>query len=219
MSAPKETPEARAQTAELILDAAEAVFSDRGFYGATTRAIAETAGVNLALIHYYFGSKEAVFEAVFGRRAREINGERLRLLQAVMARPAPRLEDLLDAFFRPSITSGRRQNRAGHGYARMLAHGATGTDERSRALTSRHFDGIAREFIAALERVMPDLPPGEAACCYLYATSMSISLMSDTGRLAALSDGTRTEDDLESVIARAVRFVTAGIRSFQTPQI
>lgn len=210
--------ETRQASADLILDAAEAVFSDRGFHGATTRAIAETAGVNLALIHYYFGSKEALYEAVFGRRSREINGERLQRLAQVMAEPAPALEALLEAFFRPSITLSRRQNGAGHGYARMVANGAAGSDERSRALTSRHFDATARQFIAALERLRPELGHGLAARCYLYATSISISLMSDTGRVAVLSDGECNEEDLETVIAQAVRFVAAGVRSFAIPR-
>lgn len=204
----------RAQTSDMILDAAEAVFSDRGFHGATTRAIAEIAGANLALIHYYFGTKEALYDAVFSRRSEEINSARRTLLMAAMAGANPQIEDLLEAFFRPSVSAGRQPNRAGHNYARMVAIGAAGTDERSRELTSRHYDGIAREFIAAFEQVLPTLGHGMAARSYLYATSISISLMANTGRVALLSDGACTEDDLEAVIAQAVRFVTAGIHSF-----
>lgn len=216
MPAQTASADTRAQTAELILDAAEAVFSDRGFHGATTRAIAEIAAVNLALIHYYFGTKEALYDAVFSRRSEEINGARRDLLRAVMAGADPQIEDLLEAFFRPSISAGRQPNRAGHNYARMVAIGAAGTDERSRELTSRHYDGIAREFIAAIEQILPGLGHGMAARSYLYATSISISLMANTGRVALLSDGACTEDDLEAVIAQAIRFVTAGIRSFAT---
>jgi AcrR family transcriptional regulator len=68
----------RQDTQELILDAAEAVFANSGFDGATTRAIAEEAGVNPALIHYHFRSKERLFEAVFARRSEAINARRRR---------------------------------------------------------------------------------------------------------------------------------------------
>ncbi|PKP67477.1 MAG: TetR/AcrR family transcriptional regulator, partial [Alphaproteobacteria bacterium HGW-Alphaproteobacteria-5] len=84
---------------ESLLDAAEAQFSENGFHGTTTRAIAAGAGVNAALLHYYFGSKEQLFATVVERRAAEINGRRCALLSALLARPgAPSLEALLGAF-------------------------------------------------------------------------------------------------------------------------
>ncbi len=57
-----------------ILEAAETEFASHGFDGASTRAIAATAGVNQGLITYHFGSKLALWEAVMTRafdRARE----------------------------------------------------------------------------------------------------------------------------------------------------
>lgn len=55
------------ETAERILDAAHSVFIRRGTAAARTQEIADEAGVNKALIHYYFGTKEALAEAVFRR--------------------------------------------------------------------------------------------------------------------------------------------------------
>lgn len=55
-----------------ILDAAHAVFLRRGTAGARTQEIADEAGVNKALLHYYFRSKERLAEAVFQRAAREL---------------------------------------------------------------------------------------------------------------------------------------------------
>lgn len=51
-----------------ILDVAERVFSDHGFDGASTRLISGEAGVNMAMLNYYFGSKEGLFLAVFERK-------------------------------------------------------------------------------------------------------------------------------------------------------
>jgi AcrR family transcriptional regulator len=51
-----------------ILDVAERVFSDKGFDGASTRLISGEAGVNMAMLNYYFGSKEGLFLAVFQRK-------------------------------------------------------------------------------------------------------------------------------------------------------
>ncbi|MEZ2335153.1 TetR/AcrR family transcriptional regulator [Mucilaginibacter sp. RCC_168] len=51
-----------------ILDVAERVFSEMGFDGASTRMISGEAGVNMAMLNYYFGSKEGLFLAVIERK-------------------------------------------------------------------------------------------------------------------------------------------------------
>ena len=51
-----------------ILDVAERVFSDMGFDGSSTRMISGEAGVNMAMLNYYFGSKEGLFLAIFERK-------------------------------------------------------------------------------------------------------------------------------------------------------
>jgi AcrR family transcriptional regulator len=51
-----------------ILDVAERVFSELGYDGASTRTISGEAGVNMAMLNYYFGSKEGLFLSVFNRR-------------------------------------------------------------------------------------------------------------------------------------------------------
>jgi AcrR family transcriptional regulator len=53
------------ETEVLILDAAKKVFLDYGFDGTTMQQIANVAGINKALLHYYFRSKDRLFEAVF----------------------------------------------------------------------------------------------------------------------------------------------------------
>ncbi|MGC3977884.1 MAG: TetR family transcriptional regulator [Paludibacteraceae bacterium] len=45
-------------TEEKIKQSAEKVFMEKGFFGARTRDIADEAGINLALLNYYFRSKE-----------------------------------------------------------------------------------------------------------------------------------------------------------------
>lgn len=47
-----------------ILDAARGLFAERGFAGTSIRSIAQAAGVNLAMVHYYFGNKEKLYGRV-----------------------------------------------------------------------------------------------------------------------------------------------------------
>lgn len=58
-----------------ILDAAENLFSRNGFDATSTRDIADKAGVNVAMISYYFGSKENLLLAIIERFSTEILSE------------------------------------------------------------------------------------------------------------------------------------------------
>src|SRR5512145_1155753 len=74
-------------TEQRILDAAHAVFIRTGTAGARMQEIAREAGVNSALLHYYFRSKDRLAEAVFQRAA----GQLLPAVAGVLAsdRPLP----------------------------------------------------------------------------------------------------------------------------------
>jgi AcrR family transcriptional regulator len=57
-----------------IMETAEILFAEKGFNGTSVRDIAEKANVNLAMVSYYFGSKDKLLEALFSYR-----GEHLKL--------------------------------------------------------------------------------------------------------------------------------------------
>lgn len=61
-------------TEKLILDAAMKVFTQRGFDGARTEDIAKEAGINRALLHYYYRDKQTMFNLIFQERFKEFFG-------------------------------------------------------------------------------------------------------------------------------------------------
>jgi AcrR family transcriptional regulator len=69
-----------------ILSAAERLFSEAGIDGVSMREIAAEAGVQLALISYYFGTKQELYRAVFRRRIEPVSKERLQMLQRILDR-------------------------------------------------------------------------------------------------------------------------------------
>jgi AcrR family transcriptional regulator len=64
----KEMDKEKIDKKDHILDVAEKVFSEHGFDGASTRMISGEASVNMAMLNYYFGSKEGLFIAVVERK-------------------------------------------------------------------------------------------------------------------------------------------------------
>ena len=51
-------------TEQKIIEAAQKIFTQKGFAATRTRDIAEESGINLALINYYFGSKQKLFKII-----------------------------------------------------------------------------------------------------------------------------------------------------------
>jgi TetR/AcrR family transcriptional regulator len=70
------------KTRAAILAAAERIFAESGLAGARTDAIAAAAGVNKALLYYYFRSKEHLYEAVVENHLRDFNRAALAVLTA-----------------------------------------------------------------------------------------------------------------------------------------
>ena len=80
-------------TEQTLLEAAEKLFIEKGFDGAKTTEIAKLAGVNHALLHYYFRTKENLFNCVFERIATQLVG----LLNIAFEGEAPFFEKLKKA--------------------------------------------------------------------------------------------------------------------------
>src|SRR4029078_8690246 len=81
-----------------IMEAAERLFADKGFGGTSVRDIAESAGVNLAMISYYFGSKEKLMEAMFRYRGQHLTLQLQNILQNKELSPIQKVERLIEDY-------------------------------------------------------------------------------------------------------------------------
>jgi len=71
-----------AATREAILQAAERIFAEEGLEGARTEAIAAAAGVNKALLYYYFRSKNGLYRAVLEDYSADFNRQAMEVLSS-----------------------------------------------------------------------------------------------------------------------------------------
>ena len=85
-------------TEEKIFEAAADVFEEKGFDGARMQEIADRAGINKALLHYYYRTKEKLFDAVFSHLA----GFMFQKLYACIDNDLP-LEEKLKLFYKEHI--------------------------------------------------------------------------------------------------------------------
>lgn len=86
-------------TEEKILLAASRIFTEKGYTGARTRDIAEEAGINLALLNYYFRSKEKLFQKVMLMKFHELFSEILPILTDETTALEQKIEKISNTYF------------------------------------------------------------------------------------------------------------------------
>lgn len=81
-----------------ILDNAERLFADKGYDGTSVRDIADEAGVNVAMISYYFGSKEKLLEALFNHRSAGASSKVKAIMDNTEMGPMEKVEAMIDYY-------------------------------------------------------------------------------------------------------------------------
>ena len=145
-------------TKEKILDTAERLIADQGFAGTSLRHIIAEAGVNLAAVHYHFGSKQDLLDQLILRKASAVNEERIAILTKLEEESgSDRLpvEKVLDAFFAPMIRVGSRNPQFVKLMGRLYGEGML------PGVIEKHFQPTLRRFVQALKKSLPELSEGE----------------------------------------------------------
>ncbi len=148
-------------TRNRILDAAEELFSVRGYYGVSLRDITLHAKVENALASYHFGTKDRLFVAVIERRAEEHRSDMLTHFAKVVADAAPGQPsnaDLVRAYGLPPLEKIQR-GKGWASYIRLIVS-LQNLDRRDRVsiLTSPFYDDVIRNVIDIFQRANPGVP-------------------------------------------------------------
>jgi AcrR family transcriptional regulator len=202
------------ETREAILDAAEDLFSKHGFYGVTIREVAREAGVDTALVHYYFGAKRGLFDAVFIRRAEVWNNERVEAIDryAAEAGAAMTLEGVLEAFLRPPFEWSLKGGPGWKHYAALVAQTNANPTFGGETM-ARYFDPAIHRLIEAVRRVLPGARDVDLYWAWHNLSGALTLTLGETGRIDRLSGGQCRSGDLDTACDYMVRFAAAGFRA------
>lgn len=200
-------------TKNCILDAAERLFARDGIEATSLRAITAEAGVNLAAVNYHFQSKDALIRAVILRRVVPINQRRLELLEACEKAagdgPLP-LEEVVDAFLRPVVeiyTSHARE------FVPMMGRIYTEPAEFMEQVYKDHLEPVAKRFIRAWERALPDLPRVELLWRLHFSIGALGHTMGASHILRLFSEGQCDPSDVEGTLRRLEAYILAGFKA------
>ena len=197
-------------TQERLLAVSEQVFADHGYVATSLREIAARADVTQALIIYYFGSKQALFETLFKRRGLEVSTARQALLDALLAQPRPPdVRALVTAYLTPQFAL-REKGPQAMAFVRLQARLHHEPDELALRLRREVYDASTRNYIAALQRAVPGLDAADAHWRMMFAVGTYLYMLSGFDRLSEVSEGRYTTEDTGEVVRRLTDFLVAG---------
>jgi AcrR family transcriptional regulator len=198
------------QSRKRILDAAERVFADKGFDGATIRDIAAAAEAQVGLVHHHGGGKADLFAQTVERRASELSALRLDMLDRHKAQAPLALRDILECFFGPYLDMARDGGPQWLAYARLVAH--VSADPRWRDIAGRCFDPTANRFIDEIAALYPDASRAAIASGFVYSVSAMLAQLTSTWRIETLGAAATPSDSLDGLVA----FCCAGLHATLT---
>jgi AcrR family transcriptional regulator len=209
--------EQRAESIELILDAAEYLFSVNGLHGVTLRDVAKHVGIHTTLVHYYFDDKQNLFEAVFARRAGVTSDLRMAALEKYEADAAekPTVEGALHAFLDTDLDLYRESGENWMNYAAFCAR-VSNTPEGA-ALMDVYFDPVVLKLVSILKRALPTYSDEDIFWGYHFVTGALMNTLARTGRIDRLSGGLCHSDDFPAVKLRIAKFMAAGFHALRAP--
>lgn len=155
------------QTTEArILEAAEREFLAKGFAGAKTTSIARTAGVTHAMLHYYFRTKEKLFEIIVAEKIDTLCDI---LLQTVGNPSLPLRERIRDGVERHFDALA-----ANPALPRFVVNELALHPERLEAIKTKLLEG-AGQVLASLQKELDQLPEVKTTALMLMADIISLN--------------------------------------------
>lgn len=190
-----------------ILAAGEALFSENGFDAVSLRAIARAAKVQIALIHYHFGSKEGLYKAIWATRYEglaTLRKERLPTIDLARDRVSA-LAELVDLFVTPLMAAPDA-----HQFLKIMAHEYADAREPERGIVREFIDPITRQMLEAFRKALPELSAADVGWGYQAMTGVLMMHVVDVNRVTRLTQGAAKSGDTEAALPALRNFIVGG---------
>lgn len=178
-------PRSALNSTEVLLLTAERLYAERGLDGASMREIArEAEQKNNSALHYHFGSKDALVDAILRYRMREVDSLRNDYLDGCEIEGRSDLRAAVEALVRP-LSAGLVSSRPNNYYNRFLAAAQIHPELDLTAHASEEAQRGFRRAYAMLERTLPQLPPTLLRQRYLTSIALITFSLADYERIKA----------------------------------
>ena len=147
------------RTREMLLDAGERLIAELGLDAVSLRMIMAEAGANPAAVHYHFGSRDGLLEAIFERRMGLTEPRRRVMMEALERSGRPSVRELLRALVRPLLELPIELGEPGVRYLAFLAQVMRARSPVLMNIIARDIGDTLGRLVELLALALPELPP------------------------------------------------------------
>lgn len=208
-------------TKTAIMDAAERLMAEHGVNGVSIRSILAEAGANTAALHYHFGSRDQLIEAILARRGRAMNLRRREMLDEIEGRDVPPgVHDIVGALVDPFLEMLLRDGDPARRFIRFLARLQFDRSTIHREIEDRYFPDIRKRITRMLLMAFPDVPREELDRRVTMVLDTMFYSLGNADLLADEWSGKAHAGALNEYAASLKRFLAGGLSvpmGFQPP--
>lgn len=198
-----------ASTPQRLVETAEQLFAAGGLEGVSLRRVAAEAGVNSAAVHYHFGSREALVEAVLERRLESVQERREVLLDELSERTDVRA--VVEVLVRPWAEIALCDGAPGRAYLRLVARLWA---DRGAMVSGIALRSTAERYAAVGERLaaaVPQLPRSVLERRAALVVQSAVSILADPDFFAAAGQPREALPGDASLVEELIDFLAGGL--------
>jgi len=190
-----------------LLDAAEKLFTERGFANTSVRDLTTKANCNVAAVNYHFGSKDNLYIEMFRRHMEEIFAEHRANIEKVMSSDNPTLEKLLEVITRTALEalSGADERIP---MLKLVVRESLNPQLKEQLVSLDILKDLLNRICEALMRLLPSLTRQRAMLCVYAIEGLVLHPMLFHNYYSELFLAV----PLYELVEHIVRFAAAGIR-------
>lgn len=203
----------REETHERILQAAENLFSSKGFEATSVRDITTEASCNVASVNYHFGGKENLYLEAFRSLLSEVRDWRIASMRGDMAdNPEMSLEDFVEsfasAFMEPLVDQSR-----GRFFLGLISHEMNDPHLPPSVFVEEFVRPLAEVSIEGFERFGPPMEPMVQRLCLMSVVAQLLHALKARIMFADDQEPVMVPADLQEHVRHIIRFSAGGIRA------
>lgn len=199
---------------EIILNTAERLFAEHGVNGVSLRSINAAAGVSPSVLHYHFGNREALLEALIERGMAPLMTERKNLLETLLTQEVPPITAVINALVDPLAAFVISSDEAGKRYVQFMARLYTERSDVFDQVSRRYMAEVTSHFPMLIARACPHLSPLDITWRLSAANNTMLYSLSELSQPLRHWQRTSRQDDSqpapETVVKSLKQFIVGG---------
>jgi len=192
-----------------LLDAAEQLFCEHGFEGASIRDISASADCNIASVNYYFGGKENLYIEMFRRHMKRLLDEQIENIQKLMSSDHPTLEQLLRTLVASTLLS-LNSDGGERPLLKMMVREILDPHLKTAIMVDELIGKLLTELRNAIVKLCPGLKPETGLLCFYSFDGIVLHALLFSEYYHEHYPDLKVDELIEHI----VRFSTAGIRAY-----